>query len=89
MLGATPNDTKSLRESSSAPKFEPLLSFLANQPSKKSKIVANKTKYIAISHSPFNENRIDVNPLLNDRSVIKFGTYFPIMFCSFILILNF
>ena len=85
-LGATPKDTKLLKESSSAPKFDPLLSFLANQPSKKSNIVANKIKYIAISHPPFNEKLIEVNPLLKERRVIKFGTYLLIIFCSLILI---
>ena len=61
-------------------KVDPLLSFLANQPSKKSNIVANKIKYIATSHSPFNENLIEVNPLLKERSVIKFGTYLVMIF---------
>ena len=83
---STPKDTKSLKESSSAPKFDPLFSFLANQPSKKSNIVANKIKYIAISQSPFNENLIDVNPLLNESNVIMFGTYLLIIFFSLILI---
>ena len=61
ILGATPKDIKSLNESNSAPKLVPPFNFLANQPSKKSNIVANKIKYIASSHSPFNENLIDLN----------------------------
>ena len=43
-LGATPKEIKSLKESNSAPKLLPPLSFLANQPSKKSKIDAKRIK---------------------------------------------
>ena len=41
ILGATPKEITSLKESSSAPKFEPPFNLFANHPSKKSKIPAN------------------------------------------------
>ena len=76
--GETPNDITSLNESNSAPKLEPEpLSFLANQPSKKSKIEANNIRSIAIFHSFKIENLMDVNPQHKDNKVIVFGKYFP------------
>ena len=41
ILGATPKEITSLKESSSAPKLAPPFNFFANHPSKKSKIPAN------------------------------------------------
>ena len=43
-LGATPKEMISLSESNSAPKLLPPFNFLANQPSKKSKIEAKTIK---------------------------------------------
>ena len=44
ILGAIPNDITSLNESSSAPKLLPPFNFLANHPSKKSKIEAKRIR---------------------------------------------
>ena len=44
ILGATPNETKSLNESSSAPKLLSFFSFLAIHPSKKSITDAKRIK---------------------------------------------
>ena len=49
-LGATPNETKSLKESSSAPKLLPSLSFLANHPSKNQKLMPIKLNILQFSN---------------------------------------
>ena len=74
-LGATPNEIKSLKESNSAPKLLPPFNFLANHPSKKSKIAANIIKKIAICHSWSIENLIDDKPQQSDNIVIVLGKY--------------
>ena len=73
ILGATPKEITSLKESSSAPKIEPPFNFFANHPSKKSKIPANIINKIEIFHSFKIEKRIEDKPQHKDRIVMKLG----------------
>ena len=73
ILGATPKEITSLKESSSAPKLELPFNFFANHPSKKSKIPANIINKIAIFHSFKIEKRIDDKPQHKDKIVIELG----------------
>ena len=75
ILGATPKEITSLKESSSAPKFEPPFNLFANHPSKKSKIPANTINKIAIFHSFKIEKRIEDRPQQSDKIVIELGIY--------------
>jgi hypothetical protein len=83
--GAKPNDTKSAKESRSLPIGELMPSFLATNPSKKSKIIAKMRSKALISNLPKKAIIIAITPQRKLPEVIKFGrlnNFWPISFIS-------
>lgn len=74
--GATPKLTTSARLSSSLPISEYALSNLAENPSRKSNIIAARINHEAVIISPFPAKIIAINPDTRFSEVIKFGIYF-------------
>jgi hypothetical protein len=71
--GAKPNDTKSAKESRSLPMGELTPSFLATNPSRKSKIIAKIRSKALISNLPKKARIIAIAPQRKLLEVIKFG----------------
>jgi len=71
--GATPKLITSARESSSFPNSEYDLSNLADNPSRKSKIIAAIINQEPVRISPLAINRIAINPEARLSEVMKFG----------------
>lgn len=71
--GATPKLTTSARESSSFPISEYDFSNLAENPSKKSKIMAATINHEAVKRLPFAAKIIAINPDTRLSDVMRFG----------------
>ena len=66
-----PKETKSLNESNSAPKFVSPFNFLANHPSKKSKIEANLKNLDLVNREEFEEIKSMIIKAREQNSILE------------------